>query len=75
MARNKPDIPCGGNCFAVQKLLNKLEKEVEVRTEEAEFWKRRASYWKAEYTCRSPLAPKVKKRKRRDNPGYLKVVN
>jgi hypothetical protein len=39
----EPD-PCDGNCFAVMKLINKLEKEMETWKEDAEFWKGRTEY-------------------------------
>ena len=69
--------PCEGNCFAVKKLLNKLEKEVDYWKDDAAFWERSASRWRQE--CGANLShipakaqPKIKKRL---NLGHLKLAS
>jgi hypothetical protein len=66
--------PCGGNCFAVKKLVNKLEKENEFWKNEAAYYERRMIDWRRQCAASLPRIPSKTKKKKRHNPGHLKVV-
>ncbi len=68
--------PCEGKCFAVKKLVNKLEKEVEFWQKEAAYFERRMIYWRSNWSStQHQISPHPKKKKHpRPNPQHLQLV-